>query len=155
MGHEFDKYPKQKMLPMKNWNWYLDAPEENSDSESENDDSTEVASTSKSKSSSRKKKRGVEGRDEDWIGESDEEKDLIAKETKSLKGSKYATRSKNLKKPRKERDKNEDVSNIQNEEEEDETLGGFIVTGEEDDEEMNNREEEEEEEEFEDEEFDD
>jgi hypothetical protein len=142
---------------MKNWNWYLDTPVENSDSEIENDDFTEEASTSISKSSSRKK-RGKEGEDEDWIGGSDEDKDLISKDANSLKGSKYATRSQNLKKPRKERVINEDVSNIQNEEvddEDDETLGGFIVTGKEENEEMNSKEEEEEEEEFEDEELDD
>uniref|UniRef100_A0A6V7QQ07 FHA domain-containing protein n=1 Tax=Ananas comosus var. bracteatus TaxID=296719 RepID=A0A6V7QQ07_ANACO len=36
MGHEFDNYPKQKIRPMKSWNWYLEEPrEKNSDEEEE------------------------------------------------------------------------------------------------------------------------
>lgn len=155
MGHEFDKYPKGKIRPMKNWNWYLDTPKENSDSENEKDDFTSEDSTSKSKSSRAGKKRGIEEGDEDWTVESEEEKDLIAKDTSSPKGSKYTMRSRDLKKPRKETVKDEDDSMVQNEEvdDEDETLGGFIVTGDEEEEEMDNRELEEEEEEFVDEEY--
>lgn len=141
MGHEFDKYPTGKIRPMKNWNWYLDTPKENSYSENERDDITNEASTSKSKSSSTIKKRGKEGDDEDWTGESEEEKDLIAKNASSLEGSKYTTRSKDLKQPRKETVKDEDDSTAQNEEVDDETLGGFIVTGEEEEEEMDEEEE--------------
>ncbi|KAJ4789099.1 hypothetical protein LUZ62_040345 [Rhynchospora pubera] len=161
IGHEFDKYPNGKIRPMKNWNWYLDTPKENTDnSDTELDDFTHEASTSKSKSSTGSKKRGKDGaEDEDWTGESDEEKDLIAKNSTSLKRSKYATRSKGSKKPRKETVKDEEDIGIQDEEidEDDETLGGFIVTGEEEEEEINNEEddEEEEEEEFEDEEYED
>ncbi|KAJ1691128.1 hypothetical protein LUZ63_015283 [Rhynchospora breviuscula] len=162
MGHEFDKYPNGQIRPMKKWNWYLDTPKENTDnSHSELDDFTHEASTSKSKSSSRSKKRGKDGaEDEDWTGESDEDKDLIAKESTSLKRSKYATRSKDSKKPHKETVKDEEDIGVQDEEidEDDETLGGFIVTGEEEEEEMNNEEdeeEEEEEEEFDDEEYED
>ncbi|KAJ3686484.1 hypothetical protein LUZ61_015648 [Rhynchospora tenuis] len=158
MGHEFDKYPKGQMRPMKKWNWYLDTPKENTDnSDSELDDFTHEASTSKSKSSSRSKKRGNDGEDEDWTGESDEEKDLIAKDSTSQKRSKYSIRSKDSKKPRKENMKDEEDIGVQDEEidEDDETLGGFIVTGEEDEEMNNEEEEEEEEEEFEDEEYED
>ncbi|KAF3333417.1 transcription initiation factor TFIID subunit 7 [Carex littledalei] len=147
-GHEFDKYSKGTIRPMKNWNWYLDTPKENSDSENEKDDFTDEASTSKNKNGRAGKKRGKEEGDEDWTVVSEEEKDLIAKDASSLKGSKYTTRSKDLKKPRKETVKDEDDSTVQNEEVDDETLGGFIVTGEEEEEEMDNRELEEEEEEF-------
>ncbi|KAJ3691975.1 hypothetical protein LUZ60_012325 [Juncus effusus] len=147
MGREFDKYPKGKIKPIKNINFYLEEPKDNfDDSEGENYDYTLEASTSKSKGQRKRSKQ-----DEDWSGESEEEKDLIAKSASGGKNPKYATRSKDDKKLRKEsvKKENEDV-------ELDETLGGFIVTDEEEERENDEREseeeEEEEEEEFEDEE---
>jgi hypothetical protein len=75
-----------------------------------------------------------EGQDEDWTDESEDEKGSLST-GRSVKRTKYVTRSKDLKRPQKE---NSTVKsgNSRNEDEvvdeDDETLGGFIVNEEDD-----------------------
>ncbi|KAL5226116.1 hypothetical protein ABZP36_012755 [Zizania latifolia] len=127
MGHEFDSYPKGRIRPPKDWNWFLEEARRSSDDE---DDVV-------SKKGGRLKGKGMikkdEGQheDEDWTGESGDEKDSLSRGP-SVKRSKYVTRSKEAKKPRKEKsgDKGGDKNagdEEDEEDEEDETLGGFIV----------------------------
>ncbi|XP_010925461.1 uncharacterized protein [Elaeis guineensis] len=147
-GHEFDNYPKQKIRPIGDWNWFLEDPGGDSD----DDELTNEATSPRGKVRRRKKKGGRGSDDENWSGESEEEKVLVAKFGSSKRPS-YSTRSKDAKKRRSDASggrhpampkgvkaqKDEDIE----EDEEDETLGGFIV----DDEEEEGEEEEEEEEE--------
>ncbi|KAG8094536.1 hypothetical protein GUJ93_ZPchr0012g21898 [Zizania palustris] len=127
MGHEFDSYPKGRIRPPKDWNWFLEEARRSSDDE---DDVV-------SKKGGRLKGKGMikkdEGQheDEDWTGESGDEKNSMSIGS-SVKRSKYVTRSKEAKKSRKE--KSDDKGGDKNagdeedeEDEEDETLGGFIV----------------------------
>lgn len=123
-GHEFDNYPKQKIRPIGDWNWFLEDPGGDSD----DDELTDEATCPRGKVRRRKKKRDGGSEDENWSGESEEEKVLVAKFGSSKRPS-YHTRSKDAKKRHPallkyvKAQKDEDIE----EDEEDETLGGFIV----------------------------
>ncbi|XP_028798427.1 mitotic apparatus protein p62-like [Neltuma alba] len=146
MGHEFDHYPKDKILNVKSWNWFLEEP--NKDDEDE-DDFEEKRPTIR-----RKRKKGKDNKDEDddWTVESEEDTNLVAS-VRKVRRSGYSTRSKDQNKQTKDseggkssgRKKAPSVDETV-EDEEDETLGGFIVDDEEEDQEVENSEEEEEEE---------
>lgn len=119
MGHEFDCYPKKMIRHIRNWDWFIDEPGE----DSENNDV----------GGRRKRKKGGGGElDEEWTGEGEEDKEVITKARK-FQGPKYLTRSmdndraiKGAKIGRNYGQKNNEVEE-EEEEEEDETLGGFIV----------------------------
>ncbi|GJN38661.1 hypothetical protein PR202_gb27725 [Eleusine coracana subsp. coracana] len=156
MGHEFDSYPKGRIRPPKDWNWFLEEIKRNSDDEEE-----EVSSRRGRPKGRGGNKTNGEGEDEDWTDESEDEKESLSRGS-GVKRTKYQTRSKDAKKVRKEkskvesgngnnRDGDEDVED--EEDDQDETLGGFIVN--EEDEAMNELSDEEEEEEFDDEDDDD
>ncbi|KAG1330178.1 troponin T, skeletal muscle [Cocos nucifera] len=141
-GHEFDNYPKQKIRPIGDWNWFLEDPGGDSDDDDE-------ATCPRGKVKRRKKIGGGGSDDDNWSGESEKEKVLVAKFGGSRRPC-YSTRSKDAKKRHSDASggghpallkgvkaqKGEDIE----EDEEDETLGGFIV----DDEEVEGEEEEEE-----------
>ncbi|KAL6839555.1 hypothetical protein ACP4OV_030825 [Aristida adscensionis] len=152
MGHEFDSYPKGRIRPPKDWNWFLEEIRRSSDDE---DDEVGHSRSKPKGGGGKKKKKDGEGEDEDWTDESEDEKETLAKDP-TLKRTKYITRSKDPKKPRKGTSKvtsgnnNEDDETEEEEDEEDETLGGFIVN-EDDDEPMEELSDEEEEEDFDDE----
>lgn len=157
IGHEFDSYPKGRIRPPKDWNWFLEEIKRSSDDE--DDEISNSRGRSKAKGRGGKKKKNREGEDEDWTDESEDEKESLSKGP-SVKRTKYVTRSKDPKKPRKETSKVKCGNNrngdqhLEEEDEDDETLGGFIVD--EEDEAMDElSEEEEEEEEFDDEDDDD
>uniref|UniRef100_A0A0E0LCR9 FHA domain-containing protein n=1 Tax=Oryza punctata TaxID=4537 RepID=A0A0E0LCR9_ORYPU len=143
MGHEFDSYPKGRIRPPKDWNWFLEEVRKGSDDEDDEG--------GKLKGKGANKKNDGQREDEDWTGESDDEKDALSRGC-SVKRSKYVTRSKEPKKPRKEtaetkgKNKNngDEVDEGDEDDEEDETLGGFIVN--EEDEPMEELSEEEEDE---------
>lgn len=143
MGHEFDNYPKGRICPPKDWNWFLEEVRKGYD------DEDDEGGTLKSRGANKKNEGQRE--DEDWIGESEDDKDSLSRGS-SVKRSKYVTRSKEPKKPRKEKtetkDKNKNSGDEKDEgdedDEEDETLGGFIVN--EEDEPMEELSEEEEDE---------
>uniref|UniRef100_A0A0D9WRB4 FHA domain-containing protein n=1 Tax=Leersia perrieri TaxID=77586 RepID=A0A0D9WRB4_9ORYZ len=146
-GHEFDNYTKGRIRPPKDWNWFLEEVQKGSDDE----DDVVSKGLGKLKGRGTNKKNEVHRVDEDWTGESEDEKDTLSRGP-SVKRSKYATRSKEPKKPRKEKPEiKEESKNVgdeldeeDEEDEEDETLGGFIVN--EEDEAMEEASEEEEDE---------
>lgn len=149
MGHEFDCYPKKMIRDIKNWDWFIDEPGEE---ESENDE----VGVSKRKGGGRRKRKksgGVED-DDEWTGESDEDKEVLAKSSK-VKRPKYSTRSKGSDRPIKAAKigskspqiEDEEDDEGEDEEEDDETLGGFIVDEDSAGEELENDDEEDEEEE--------
>ncbi|XAR67612.1 hypothetical protein NMG60_11002443 [Bertholletia excelsa] len=70
IGHEFDHYPKQKLLNPKNWDWFLEEPKEDSEDD-------EVTDRKARKGLPRKRKKGEGAEDEEWTGESEDEKELI------------------------------------------------------------------------------
>ncbi|XP_044956692.1 uncharacterized protein DDB_G0286299 [Hordeum vulgare subsp. vulgare] len=160
MGHEFDNYPKGRIRPPKDWNWFLEEIKKTSDDE-DDDDVSNTERKSRGRSGANKKKKKREGEDDDeWTDESEDGKDSLLTGASVKRPKNYVTRSKDPKKPCKEKSKteNEDTTDEQDETDEDdeadETLGGFIV-GEEDEPMEEPSEEEEEEEEFDDEEEDD
>ncbi|XP_057978483.1 uncharacterized protein LOC131164938 [Malania oleifera] len=127
MGHEFDHYPKKMIRDIKNWNWFLEEPRKDSDD-------NEVRGHKRKRIAKRKSKidEGSDD-DEDWTGESEDDKELITKlkqfprpqysstrskdHNKSLKGtSRSSTRKKTIR-----------AGEEDNDNEDDETLGGFIV----------------------------
>ncbi|KAG0491830.1 hypothetical protein HPP92_005228 [Vanilla planifolia] len=148
-GHEFDRYPKNKIRPFEDWNWFLEELRGES-SDSDEDDGGAI----KSKGMHQKTKRGSENDDEEWMGQG-EHQEFLAKEAVSIKRPRYSTRSKNPKKS---------CNNLQGRKKDfnvvdadDETLGGFIVDDDEEDvdeEEAEVEEEEEEEEEDDEQDFD-
>jgi hypothetical protein len=136
----------------KDWDWFLE------DIKRSSDDKDDEVNSNKGRSKCRdgnKRKKDGEGQDEDWTDESEDEKGSLST-GRSVKRTKYVTRSKDLKRPQKE---NSTVKsgNSRNEDEvvdeDDETLGGFIVN--EEDDAMDELSEEEEEDEFDDEDDDD
>ncbi|KAL6563305.1 hypothetical protein OROHE_005892 [Orobanche hederae] len=154
MGHEFDSYPSKKIRDIKNWDWFLE--EARKDSKDDDDEYTEGNNSAR-----RKRKKGTQNDDEDWTGESEDDKVLTEKSRKAQR-PKYTTRSKDRAKPsgkdpsKNKSSKGKEIRELEDEEDEDEnendeTLGGFIVDDEKleveeeiDDEEENEEEEEDE-----------
>ncbi|TXG68588.1 hypothetical protein EZV62_003523 [Acer yangbiense] len=128
IGHEFDHYPKQRIRDIRNWDWFLEEPRKDSDEDDEVSD--------KRKKGGRRRKRGKdEGNDDgDWTGESEEDKEVIAK-VRKVQRLKYSTRSKDGDNPQKGTKHSSSsvqknavsVMGEESEDEEDPTLGGFIV----------------------------
>ncbi|KAF6152254.1 hypothetical protein GIB67_005908 [Kingdonia uniflora] len=155
LGHEFDNYPKQKIRDIKNWDWFLEEPKKNNNGDEDEDEDKEVRERKRSRNKkgvSRKKQEDATD-DEDWTGESEEDKADVAKVRS--KRPRYTTRSKDSKKPvhiktpRETADEEEDVVDEDVDVDEDEdTLGGFIVTDEEVEDENSDEENEEEDEDF-------
>ncbi|KAL2332267.1 hypothetical protein Fmac_019848 [Flemingia macrophylla] len=142
MGHEFDHYPKGRIRNVKNWEWFIDEP--GKDSEDEEDLEKERRKLRA------KRKLGKVNEDDEWTGDSEDDKDLVANVRKG-KHPRYSTRSKGGNKDtrasKNSKQKREaSVGETVQEDEDEETLGGFIVTDEDDDQEVENDEEEEEEE---------
>ncbi|KAK4410502.1 hypothetical protein Sango_0123200 [Sesamum angolense] len=147
IGHEFDFYPKKMIRDIKNWDWFLE--EAGKDSDIDND-----VEKKGRRSGRRKRKKGAENEDEEWTGESQDDKVLISKPKKPQR-PKYMTRSKDRSKPMSKSkrtaakiNREVDDEEVEDEDEDDETLGGFIVDDEnlEEEEEVSDEEEEEEEE---------
>ncbi|XP_077216965.1 SMAD/FHA domain-containing protein [Tasmannia lanceolata] len=154
MGQEFNHYPKQKIRDMKDWDWFLEDQRENS-----KDDEASEEEMPKGRKGERRKNKGEDNDDDDWTGDSEDDKVLVAK-FRSAKRPKYSmTRSKDTEKTSKNsqgRKKsmhpktvraNEDEHD--DEDEDEDYLGGFIVNdddlGEEEEQKINFAEEEEEE----------
>lgn len=148
-GHEFDRYPRYKIRPFKDWNWFLEGPR----GANNKDDEEDEAFGTSLKGKHQKRKKGVDDNDEDWTGEDEDLSTLTAKPG-STKRPIYSTRSKDPKKPR----ANIQISNKpakkafngqpeKLDSEDDETLGGFIVDDDDIEEEVFEEETEEEEEE--------
>ncbi|CAI9767147.1 unnamed protein product [Fraxinus pennsylvanica] len=146
MGHEFDRYPKKMIRDVKNFDWFLEKPGEDSD-----DDEKKVK-----KGGRRKRKKG-EQNDDEWTGESEDDKEVITK-SRNVQRRKYTTRSKDHNKLDNDTSKSKCTAGMKSrnmdeedeDEDDDETLGGFIATDEdsEQEEEDIGREEEDEEEEL-------
>ncbi|KAL7152395.1 hypothetical protein ABFS83_04G094500 [Erythranthe nasuta] len=152
IGHEFDSYPTKMIRNIKNWDWFLEEARKDSD----DDDEDDYKGNKGKRSLKRKRKKGTENEDEEWTGESEDEKVLINK-SKGQKG-KYITRSKDrgnmIKVTSKSRSpignrirEVDDEDEEEDDDEVDETLGGFIVGDEnlEDEEEIDDEDEDEEE----------
>jgi len=149
MKHEFDQYPKGMIRNVENWEWFLEEPSK----ESEDEDDFEEKRKMKGK---RKVFRGNE--DDEWTGDSEDDKDPVAKVGKGKK-PRYSTRSKDNRGPNRDikassnskrrKATSVDENDEEDDDDDDETLGGFIVTDEEDEDEEQNNDDEEEEEEFE------
>ncbi|XP_055830167.1 uncharacterized protein LOC129899284 [Solanum dulcamara] len=143
MGHEFDGYPKKMIREIKNWNWFIEDEGAESDTDEDSD--------RKGRKGARRKRKKKGEEDDEWAGESDDEKELPTI-SKKLQGSKYITRSKDKStakrnKPstqQKTRPSEEEYEEDEKENEEDETLGGFIVDDVEEEAEVGDEEEEEE-----------
>lgn len=112
---------------MKTWNWFLEEPNEDSDEDE--------VSHKKGKKGLRRKRKKDEGNDDDeWTGESEDDKEVIA-EVRKVQKPKYSTRSKERGKPIKDigikehsvQKKTVDLNEEDEEDEDDDTLGGFIV----------------------------
>ncbi|RVW51884.1 hypothetical protein VitviT2T_013259 [Vitis vinifera] len=145
MGHEFDSYPQRMICDIKNWNWFLEEPSK--------DGEDDEVSEKKEKKGTRGKRKQAEGNDDDdWMGESDEDKELVAKIRKNQR-PKYSTRSKDYNKTpndtinSKSSMKKASGDDKDDETEDEDTLGGFIVNDDEEEEEEESDEEEGEEEE--------
>ncbi|XP_075493850.1 uncharacterized protein LOC142531558 [Primulina tabacum] len=151
MGHEFDSYPKKMIRNIKNWNWFLD--ESGEDSEDDENKRKKLKVSGKGK-----RKKGRDKDDEDWTGESEDDKELINK-SRMVRKPNYMTRSKDVRKPSKNKSKSKitagkisasmDDEDMEEEDEDDEMLGGFIVGDDNLDEAEESGDEEEEEEELE------
>ncbi|KAL5822516.1 hypothetical protein ACOSQ4_020416 [Xanthoceras sorbifolium] len=152
IGHEFDHYPKQRIRDIRNWDWFLEEPRKDSDEDDE-------VSDKRKKSDSRRKRGKTEGIDDDeWTGESEEDKELIAK-VRKVQRPKYSTRSKDgdipqtgTKCSKSSVQKNAvPTTGEDSEDEDDPTLGGFIADDEDEEiEEESGVDEEEDDEEFDD-----
>ncbi|XP_068500657.1 uncharacterized protein [Phaseolus vulgaris] len=156
MGHEFDNYPKGMIRNAKNWEWFLEEPRKDSQDE---EDSEKERRRMKGK-----RKMGKIYEDDEWTGESEDDKEAVVGMRKS-KLPRYSTRSKDSKGGNKdtktsENSKGKERATDEEEEEDDdddddETLKGFIVADEDDHKELEDDEEEEEEFEEDDDELDD
>ncbi|KAM7476056.1 hypothetical protein LguiB_023299 [Lonicera macranthoides] len=132
MGKEFDVHPKKMIRDIKDWNWFLE------ESGVESEDEQDVERKGKKVVTKKRKKGKGNDEDDEWVGESDEDKELIAKSRKVPK-PKYSTRSKDRKKPVKDSKfsekprlekttrKNEKEIEEDDNDDDDKTLGGFIV----------------------------
>lgn len=150
MGHEFDHYPKQMIRDIKYWDWFLEEPRRDSDDD-------EYLEKRGKRGVMRKERKAEGNNDDDWTGESDDDKELVAK-LRKVEKPKYSTRSKDCDKPHKEAKARKsswqkktggaNQGDVENKNEDDETLGGFIVVDDdvEQEEEIDEDEEEEEEE---------
>ncbi|CAM0910252.1 unnamed protein product [Alopecurus aequalis] len=133
MGHEFDNYPKGRICPPKNWNWFLEEIKKDSDDEDDDEVSNVGRKSRRGGGVNKKKKKKGDDEDEEWTDVSEDEKDSLQRGPSVKRPKKYVTRSKDVKKPRKESSKkeNEDTAHEEDETDEedegDETLGGFIV----------------------------
>ncbi|KAI3414880.1 uncharacterized protein J3R85_015808, partial [Psidium guajava] len=153
IGHEFDQYPKQRLRSAKHWDWFLEDPSKGSDDSEDEDEGT------KAKRRGRRKRRRAAGNigDDEWTGESEDEKDVLTAVRKAKKPS-YWTRSSDNRKAKPPKSTRSDGTSQKKRsphseyEGDDETLGGFIVDDEDVEggqvEESEDEEEEEEEEEF-------
>lgn len=125
IGHEFEQYPKQRIRDIKDWDWLLDEPRKDSDDD-------EVLEEKGKRGMMKKRKKAEGNEDDNWTGESEDDKELIAK-VRKVQRPNYSTRSKDRGNPQKDarygkhlvqrnsiRGKEEDY-------EDEETLGGFIV----------------------------
>lgn len=154
IGHEFDQYPKQMIRAIKNWNWFLEDPREDSGDEDAGEKKANRSSRRK-----RKKAGGIDDDDDEWTGEDDDNKEQLLKFKKVQKSKYPLTRSHDRGKSPdgpKNRIHSLQKKNISAEQEDDdddeETLGGFIVNDDDDELEEEGEEsddDEEEEEEFE------
>ncbi|XP_027344364.1 uncharacterized protein LOC113856641 [Abrus precatorius] len=131
MGHEFDHYPKGMIRNMKNWDWFLEEPKKDDEDEEDFEERRKMG---------RKRKTCKDNEDEEWSGESEDDKDLVVTIRKGKRPG-YSTRSKDSKGSN--RDTKANKSSVE-EEDDDETLGGFIVADEEDEEDDDDNDEEEE-----------
>lgn len=133
-GHEFDHYPKKMLRDIRNWDWFLEEPKEESD-----EDEVSERKRKKNTKKRRKKSGGDDDDDEVWTGESEEDVEMIKKMRNAPK-PKYSTRSKKQEKNKKgvgtsksamdttkKNTKDDYDDEDEDEDEEDETLGGFIV----------------------------
>ncbi|TKY48273.1 Xaa-Pro aminopeptidase pepP [Spatholobus suberectus] len=145
MGHEFDHYPKGMIRNVKDWEWFLEEPRK--DSEDEEDFEKER------RKMRGKRKIGKVNEDDEWTGDSEDDKDLVANVRKG-KLPRYSTRSRDSKggnkdtkasKSSKQKKAASVDETVEEEDDNDETLGGFIVADEDDDQDEENDEEEEEE----------
>ncbi|KAL3618228.1 hypothetical protein CASFOL_038549 [Castilleja foliolosa] len=140
IGHEFDSYPKKMIRDIKKWDWFIEETKKATEDDDDDD----------GKRGKGKRKKGPENDDDEWTGESEDDKVLINKSRKAQK-PKYTTRSKDRGKSSKGstgKSRELDDDEEDDEDEGDETLGGFIVDDEklDEDEEIGDEEEEEEEE---------
>uniref|UniRef100_A0A5B7BKW5 Uncharacterized protein n=1 Tax=Davidia involucrata TaxID=16924 RepID=A0A5B7BKW5_DAVIN len=143
IGHEFENYPRQMIHDAKNWDWFLEEPKR----DSEDDEILEK----RRKYGVRRKREKAEGNgDDDWMGESEDDKESITRLKKAQRTnySTVSTRSKDHGKPIKDtriskHSAQKKAIRANEEDENDDTLGGFIVI--EDDVEEEEEEEEEEE----------
>lgn len=129
IGHEFDQYPKEKIRDINEWDWFLEEPRRASDEDDEFSDK-------RKKGVRRKRGKATRNDDDedDWIGESEEDKEVIAK-VKRIQRPMYSIRSKDRGNPQKSRkncrglmQKKGTAANAEESEDEDDpTLGGFIV----------------------------
>ncbi|KAM0933554.1 putative transcription factor interactor and regulator FHA-SMAD family [Dioscorea sansibarensis] len=151
-GREFDGYPRQKIRPFKGWNFFLEEARNRSDDDDdeqqqqqqEEEEEEEEAEegvvgegVSKGKKDGRTKKRKgkeTENEDDNWTGESEDEKETVAK-LRSGKRQRYSTRLKDRKISQGNeldtRAKSSKVHIAEKDDDEDETLGGFIADDEE------------------------
>ncbi|XP_058068877.1 uncharacterized protein LOC131218210 [Magnolia sinica] len=126
VGQEFNRYPGQKIRDIKDWDWFLEEPSENSE-----DGEIIDEEIPKGRKVGRRKKKGEGNNDEDWMGESEDEKVLISK-LKSAKRPKFSiTRSKDEQKPCKDtlggKTSMPQKTNGADKDADDDNLGGFIV----------------------------
>ncbi|KAK1282765.1 hypothetical protein QJS10_CPB22g00770 [Acorus calamus] len=145
-GHEFDHYPRHKIQDFTDWNWFLEEPNECSDSDDDTGDKLLMRNKGKRKNTRKKRLDDGNEKDEDWTGESEDDK-LNPLRLKSAKRPRYITRSKDQHKPpngifngRQSRPLKIDTDD----DDEEETLGSFIVNEEEVEEEEEDDEAEEE-----------
>lgn len=121
MGEEFNGYPKRMIKNIKNWNWFIEEHGEESEDDEFGDDKR------KKQGGKRKRKKGGENEeDEDWTGESEDEKELITK-AGQVQIPKYSTRSKDHSKLANNTARSMRKKTTRADDEDDETLGGFIV----------------------------
>lgn len=139
MGHEFEQYPKSMVRNVENWEWFLEEPGKESSDEEDFEERRKMR---------RKRKAFKDNEDDEWTGDSGEDKDLVAKMGKG----KISTRSKDRKGPNTDvkassrNSKRKKAASVTEtvEDDDDETLGGFIVADVDEEEEDNNEDEEEE-----------
>ncbi|KAI4331278.1 hypothetical protein MLD38_029477 [Melastoma candidum] len=138
VGHEFDSYPRHMLREVNDWDWFLEEPSKEWDDG--RDESDEARARSRRKRKRMKKAKGdAMEEDEEWMGESEEDEEVLRKVSKAKKGV-YLTRSRDPLKPtKKARDGGEsssmqkgradhlEVEDDEDDEDDDETLGGFIV----------------------------